>query len=245
MKNLKKLLVKTLTVAVFTGFAIIPALANGHQQAQAKETNNVYTIDSYDSKKEIYDAENSTGHIKFKIDVVDGMVSVDQPVGQKVEKEKDGTIRVLPTNGDAKEITTSYVTVTSIDKEYATGINLETQDDSYVLDKKDLQVGDTLEVKENKYGEILDVQKKKYKTTLFLVESVTKDGMLNAVSVIDGSNYLLDNKYSLGDIVQVTYSHDDIIKEQKVTGKKYKSLEELFAGQINYLEDQGMIEGSK
>lgn len=77
---------------------------------------------------------------------------------------------------------------------------------------------------------IESVEEKNYSSELFLVHSVTDDGRyLNSVSLSDDTNapngYFLDPIYEIGDIVQVTYSHDDIQFERKVTGEELKYVE--------------------
>ncbi|URJ76471.1 hypothetical protein MF621_004012 (plasmid) [Bacillus velezensis] len=52
--------------------------------------------------------------------------------------------------------------------------------------------------------------------------------------------YLLDNKYDLGDIVEVTYLNDDIIKERKIKGEELSNLENKYDREINSILEEGL-----
>lgn len=83
---------------------------------------------------------------------------------------------------------------------------------------------------------------KKYSTELFVVQSETQDGYLNSESISEETNapygYILDNKYEIGDVVEVTYRNDDIKSERKITGDELKEVEENLGEEINgVLED--------
>ena len=52
-------------------------------------------------------------------------------------------------------------------------------------------------------------------TNVFEIKEESADGMLLAESA-DGIEYVLDNKYQIGDKVKVTYLNDDIIHEEKL-----------------------------
>lgn len=107
----------------------------------------------------------------------------------------------------------------------------------YILDNK-YEIGDIVRVT-YKDDDILSEKKisskdeakpleamKNQVTEKFVVVSVTKDGMLNAKSLSEKTNapygYILDNKYQIGDIVEVTYWNDDILSEKKISGSTAK-----------------------
>jgi hypothetical protein len=84
-------------------------------------------------------------------------------------------------------------------------------------------------------------QEKKYTTDTFMVQYMNEDGLLEAkpVNPKHEGGYVLDNKYELGDIVEVTYWNDDIIEEHKLTGKELEKVEKKFEGNIDALMDEG------
>lgn len=70
-------------------------------------------------------------------------------------------------------------------------------------------------------NEIVSTEKNDgYKTEKFIVENKTSDGMLDARSLDEDTSapngYLLDDKYEVGDIVEVTFKNDEIKKEKKL-----------------------------
>lgn len=85
---------------------------------------------------------------------------------------------------------------------------------------------------------------KKYSTELFVVQSETADGYLDAKSISEETNapygFILDNKYELGDVVEVTYWNDDIKSERVITGEELKELEKEMAEEINAVYEEGI-----
>ncbi|MEC2335076.1 hypothetical protein [Bacillus subtilis] len=72
-------------------------------------------------------------------------------------------------------------------------------------------------------------------TEKFVVKK-KEDDMLLAIPLGKSQNapdgYLLDDKYKIGDIVEVTYWNDDIFKERKITGKELNSLQDKYGKKI-------------
>lgn len=84
-----------------------------------------------------------------------------------------------------------------------------------------------------------------YTKELVMVQSVTDDGeFLNAMPIDENSQleygYILDNKYKLGDIVEITYNNDDLINQRKLEGKELANVEDKYAGAIDCLMDEGI-----
>lgn len=81
-------------------------------------------------------------------------------------------------------------------------------------------------------------------TETFVIQSETQDGNLHAVSISEKTNapygYSLDNKYELGDVVEVTYWNDEIKSEKKITGKELEKLEAEKGAEINAVIEEGM-----
>ncbi|MCY7911238.1 hypothetical protein MOB65_20490 [Bacillus inaquosorum] len=79
-------------------------------------------------------------------------------------------------------------------------------------------------------------EKKQQSVTEKFVVKKKEDGMLLAMPLEKSQNapdgYLLDDKYKIGDIVEVTYWNDDIFKERKVTGKELNSLKNKYSKKI-------------
>jgi hypothetical protein len=94
------------------------------------------------------------------------------------------------------------------------------------------QIGDE---EKNNYG---------YVTEKFVVQYETSDGFLNAVSIEDKTNapygFILENKYELGDIVEVTYKDDEIISERLITGEEEKNIWYQHGEKINAVYEEGM-----
>ncbi|MED3976083.1 hypothetical protein P4639_22055 [Priestia megaterium] len=86
-----------------------------------------------------------------------------------------------------------------------------------------------------------EAQEKNYTTDTFIVQYLTEDNMLQAkpVNPKNDYTYMLDNKYEIGDIVEVTYWNDDIKEEHKVKGKELKSIESKYEKNINKLMQEG------
>lgn len=136
---------------------------------------------------------------------------------------------------------------------YLEAVSLEEKTNApngYILDNK-YEVGDIVEVTYNN-DDILKERKitgeeltnkvgKKYSTELFMVRSKDDEGYLNAQSLEEKTNapygYVLDNKYQIGDIVEVTYYNDDILNERKITGEELTGVEKNYAVAINMVED--------
>lgn len=86
-------------------------------------------------------------------------------------------------------------------------------------------------------------EEKKYVTEVFVVQSETPDGHLEAKPLVASSlegSYILESKYNLGDIVEVTYWNDDILKERVITGEELEGLEEKYDTEINAIYEEGM-----
>lgn len=78
---------------------------------------------------------------------------------------------------------------------------------------------------------------------LFVVQSDYGDGYLHAVSLSEDTQaphgYVLDDKYDLGDVVQVTYDDDDILAEHELTGQTLGYVKEEYAEEINAIFEEG------
>lgn len=79
---------------------------------------------------------------------------------------------------------------------------------------------------------------------IFVIQSKTDDGYLNAVSLDENTDapygYILDDKYELGDIVEVTYKDDDIKKERLITGEEEGNIRYEFIEEINAIFEDGI-----
>lgn len=79
-------------------------------------------------------------------------------------------------------------------------------------------------------------EKKQQSVTEKFVVKKKEDGMLLAMPLEKSQNapdgYLLDDKYKIGDIVEVTYLNDDIFKERKITGKELNGLQDKYSKKI-------------
>ena len=73
-------------------------------------------------------------------------------------------------------------------------------------------------------------QEKKSSTEYFVVQSKADEGYLNAVSLSEYTEaphgFILDDKYEIGDIVQVTFNNDDLLSEEKITGEQLELIVE-------------------
>lgn len=121
------------------------------------------------------------------------------------------------------------IEIASENDEWATGYDSEGQ--SYVVNEEWVQVGDVIDVMVDEDGEInLFNRVDSSVTETFVVQSETQDGYLNAVSISEKTNapygYILDNKYDIGDVVEVTYSQDDILAERLIVGDELEELED-------------------
>lgn len=86
-----------------------------------------------------------------------------------------------------------------------------------------------------------EAKEKDYTTDTFMVQYMDNEGMLEAkpVNPRHKGGYLLDNKYEIGDIVEVTYNNDDIIEEHKLTGKELKKVEKKYKENIDSIWSEG------
>lgn len=86
-------------------------------------------------------------------------------------------------------------------------------------------------------------EEKKSVTEQFVVQEKTADGYLMAVSISEETNaphgYILDDKYEVGDIVEVTYWNDDIFEEKKIVGKELEELTEEKYAWIDAIVETG------
>jgi hypothetical protein len=85
---------------------------------------------------------------------------------------------------------------------------------------------------------------KNYTTEYVMVQSHADEGFLNAKAINPSSQleygYILDDKYELGDIVEITYDNDDLMAERKVTGKELNDIEQKYYKEINALMEEGI-----
>lgn len=89
----------------------------------------------------------------------------------------------------------------------------------------------------------VEAPQKKFFTERFFIQSKTDGGLLgkSIESHTHAPNgYTIDDKFNVGDIVEVSYYNDDIISEKKLTGNKLENVKEKFALQINSLMDEGI-----
>lgn len=92
-------------------------------------------------------------------------------------------------------------------------------------------------------GQAKEESQEKISTEYFFVQSETQDGYLHAEPVAVGVEgaMVLDNKYEIGNIVEVSSDkYGDIVAERLITGEELEKVEYEFAGSIDYLMDMGI-----
>lgn len=99
-------------------------------------------------------------------------------------------------------------------------------------------------VEENRV-EVSKVEEPEYFTEYVMVYSVTEDGKyLDATPIQEDTQleygYILDMKYQLGDIVEITYNDDELIAERLVSDDELKDVYNLYGDKIDYLMDEGV-----
>lgn len=85
-----------------------------------------------------------------------------------------------------------------------------------------------------------------YTTEYVVVQSKADKGYLNSQPIQKDTNcnygYLLDDKYQLGDVVEITYRNDDLKAEHKVTGSELEEVEAKYGSVINSILEDGIRE---
>jgi hypothetical protein len=100
------------------------------------------------------------------------------------------------------------------------------------------------EIKDEQYGSKYLVEESNTITELVMVQSKADKGYLVAQPLEENSElfngYILDDKYQLGDIVEITYDHDDLVSERLITDNELEIVYNEFGRIIDYLMDEGM-----
>jgi hypothetical protein len=158
------------------------------------------------------------------------------PVENQAEAEKKSSAQVESVR----------LEIASENDEWATGYDKD--GNSYVVNEEWVQVGDVIDAMVDEFGEIDLINhvepEKEISTEVFVVQEKTADGYLNAVSISEDTNapygYILDDKYELGDVVEVTYSNDEIFAEREIVGDELDKLENEKGSYINAVLEDGM-----
>lgn len=90
----------------------------------------------------------------------------------------------------------------------------------------------------------VEQHKKDYVTEKFFIQSKTDNGYLLAKSIEQDSKapygFVLEDKYDIGDIVEISFKGSKAISVHKIKGKKLKRIESKYDVAINSLMDEGI-----
>lgn len=88
-------------------------------------------------------------------------------------------------------------------------------------------------------------EQKEYVTELFMIQDEINNEYVLAKPLDESEaphGYFLENKYELGDIVELTYLEDDVLGEKKITGERLEEIEIAYDEIINYYMDETIAE---